>query len=49
VLPIDDGEPFTTDGKLVWLRTDAAGKPAKWFALDGRYLTYKGRTLTARR
>ncbi len=49
VLPIDDGEPFTTDGKLVWLRTDAAAKPAKWFALDGRYLTYKGRTLTARR
>ncbi len=46
-LPIDDAEPFTTDGKLVWMRTNAAGSPTKWFSLDGRYLTYEGRSLTS--
>jgi hypothetical protein len=45
-LPIDDAQPFTTDGKLVWLRTDAAGNPSKWFTLDGRYLVYGGRSLS---
>ncbi|MEN6602595.1 MAG: heparinase II/III family protein, partial [Bryobacteraceae bacterium] len=49
VLPIDDGEPFTTDGTLAWVRTDAAGKPAKWFTLGGRYLTYEGQARIARR
>ncbi len=45
-LPIDDGQPFSTDGRLVWLRTDGAGKPSKWFSLDGRYLMFEGRSLT---
>lgn len=46
-VPIDDAEPFTTDGKLVWLRTDASGKPLRWFTLDGRYLIHQGRTLVS--
>jgi hypothetical protein len=44
-LPIDDAQPFTTDGKLVWLRTNTAGNPSKWFTLDGRYLMYGVRSL----
>lgn len=44
-LPIDDADPFTTDGTLVWVRNDPAGKPTKWFSLDGRYLMDRDRAL----
>ncbi len=43
--PIDDGEPFVTDGTFVWLRVDSEGEPAKSFVIDGSYLEYDGRTL----
>ncbi|MCC7496684.1 MAG: alginate lyase family protein [Bryobacterales bacterium] len=44
-LAIDDGQPFATDGRLVWMRQDGAGRPMKWFTLDGRYLMYGGRRM----
>jgi hypothetical protein len=39
-LPVDDGQPFTTDGTFLWHRTSAAGQAAKCFVLDGSYLKH---------
>ena len=45
-LPVGDTDPkLATDATFIWLRLDAAGKPARCFLLDGRYLTYDGRSL----
>jgi hypothetical protein len=38
-LPVDDSQPFLTDGTFVWRRAAAGGKPARQFVLDGSYLT----------
>lgn len=43
--PVDDGEPFVTDGTFIWLRLDSEGEPIKSFVIDGSYLEYDGRTL----
>jgi hypothetical protein len=43
-LPIDDGQPFLTDGVFLWCRT-MEGKPGKCFLADGSYLRHNGATL----
>ncbi len=42
--PIDNAGPFTTDGKLVWVRLDASGNVKKSFLLDGHYIRYMSRS-----
>ncbi len=38
LLPVDDGNPFTTDAKLVWQRKNAAGTVQKQYLCEGSYL-----------
>jgi len=49
--PVEHGSPMVSDAPFVWLRLDAAGRPAKCFMVDASYLAWEGRGLhdTARR
>jgi hypothetical protein len=43
--PAEYGSPIVSDAPFVWLRLDAAGRPAKCFMLDGSCLAWEGRQL----
>lgn len=42
-LPVDDNQPFFTDGTFVWCRLRADGSIVRHFALDGSYLQFNGK------
>ena len=43
--PAGYGSPIVSDAPFVWLRLDAAGRPARCFMLDGSSLEWEGRQL----
>ncbi len=43
MVPVDDGQPFATDGAFVWHRSDSGDRFVKGYVLDGSYLKCDGR------